>query len=54
MNRNLITTIFNAIAVAMGVAVIVLNIVNPQSFATNSMALAVGVTALGIAALQKN
>jgi len=49
--KNL-NVIFNGIAVAMGIAIIVLNIVNPLSLATTTTLLGVGVTALGIANLQ--
>jgi hypothetical protein len=53
MKPNLLNTICNGIAVAMGVAVIVTNIVSPLTpeGATNLLGLAVA--ALGIAALQK-
>ena len=53
MNTNLLKTICNGIAVAMGVAVIVTNIVSPLSLAGLSNLLGIGVAALGIAALQK-
>jgi len=53
MKPNLLKTIFNGIAVAMGVAVIVTNIVNPLSLSTATTLLAIGVAALGIANLQK-
>jgi len=51
MKPNLLKTICNGIAVAMGVAVIVTNIVSPLAGASNLLGIAV--TALGIAALQK-
>ncbi len=53
MDRNLLKTIFYGLAVAMGVAVIVLNIVNPPSAATTGTLLGIGVAVLGIAGLQK-
>ena len=53
MKPNLIKTIFNSIAVAMGIAVIVTNIVNPLSLSGVANLLAIGVAALGIANLQK-
>ena len=53
MNNNLLKTICNALAVAMGVAVIVTNIVNPLSLGAVTNLLALGVAALGIAALQR-
>ncbi len=53
MNKNLLKTIFNGIAVAMGVAVVVLNIVNPLTLANATSLLGIGVLALGIAGLQK-
>ena len=53
MNKNLLKTIFYGLALAMGVAVIVLNIVNPPTLASTSTMLGVGVAALGIAGLQR-
>jgi hypothetical protein len=53
MNQNLLKTIFNGIAVAMGIAVVVLNIVNPLTLAGATSLLGIGVLALGIAGLQK-
>jgi len=53
VNKNLLNTIFNGLALAMGVAVIVLNIVSPLSLANATTLLAFGVAALGIAGLQK-
>jgi hypothetical protein len=53
MKTNLLQTICNGIAVAMGVAVIVTNIVSPLSPVGLSNLLSIGVAALGIAALQK-
>jgi len=53
MHKNLPNTIFNGLALAMGVAVIVLNIVSPLSLANATTLLAFGVGALGVAGLQK-
>jgi hypothetical protein len=53
MDRNLLKTVFYGIAVAMGVAVIVTNIVSPASTATVGTMLGIGVAVLGIAGLQK-
>jgi hypothetical protein len=48
-----VNVIFNGIAVAMGIAIIVLNIVNPLSLAGATTLLGIGVAALGIANLRK-
>jgi len=53
MNKNLLKTICNGIAVAMGVAIIVLNIINPPTLTGATSMLAIGMAALGIAGLQK-
>jgi len=53
MKSNLLKTICNGIAVAMGVAVIVTNIVSPAAVTAVTSMLALGVAALGVAALQK-
>jgi hypothetical protein len=53
MNKNLLKTVFYGLAVAMGVAVIVLNIVNPLTLAGATTLLGFGVAALGMAGLQK-
>ena len=53
VNKNLLQTIFNGLALAMGVAVVVLNIVNPPSLANATSLLGIGVAALAIANLQK-
>jgi hypothetical protein len=53
MNKNIISTILKAIAVAAGVAVIVLNILGALTINTAIDLLGVGLTALAIAALQK-
>jgi hypothetical protein len=46
--------ILNGIAVAMGVAIVVLNIVNPLSLTGATTLLGLGVAALGVANLQKD
>ena len=53
MNKNLLKTIFNGVAVAMGIAIIVTNIVSPLSLTGATSLLGIGVAALGIANLQK-
>jgi hypothetical protein len=53
MNKNLLKTILYGIAVAMGIAIVVLNIVNPLTLAGATSLLGIGVLALGIAGLQK-
>jgi len=53
MNKNLVNTIFNGIALAMGVAVIVLNIVNPPILTDATSLLGIGVAALGLAGLRR-
>jgi hypothetical protein len=50
--KNL-SVIFNGIAVAMGVAIVVLNIVNPLSLTAATTLLGIGVAALGIANLRR-
>lgn len=54
MNQNLLKTIFNCLALAMGIAVVVLNIVNPPVWTAAASMLGIGVAALGIAGLQKD
>ncbi len=53
VNKDLLNTIFNGVAMAMGVAVVVLNIINPLSLTSTTSLLGIGVAALGIAGLQK-
>jgi len=53
MNKNMRKIVFYGIAVAMGVAVIVLNIVNPLTLAGTTSLLGIGVAALGVGGLQK-
>jgi hypothetical protein len=50
--KNL-NVIFDGVAVAMGVAIIVLNIVNPLSLTGATTLLGIGIAALGIANLRK-
>ena len=50
--KNL-NVIFNGIAVAMGVAIIVLNIVNPLSLIGATTLLGIGIASLGIANLRR-
>ncbi len=52
MTQSPFKTICYAIAVAMGVAVLLTNILLPQSVTTVTNLLAIGVVALGIANLQ--
>lgn len=53
MNKNIVSTVFKAVAVAMGVAVIVLNILGTLTVEGSVNLLAIGLTALAIASLQK-
>jgi hypothetical protein len=53
MSADMMKTIGNALALAMGVAVIVTNIVAPMSLAGVTTLLAVGLVALGVMGLQK-
>ncbi len=53
MKNNLLKTIFNGVAMAMGVAVVVMNILNAISASTAFSLLGLGLAALAIAALQK-
>jgi hypothetical protein len=53
MKTKLLKTICYAIAVAMGVAVIVTNIVSPLSTTSLGSLLAIAVIGLGLAGLQK-
>ena len=53
MDKNLLRTIFNGVAMALGVAVVVLNIVNPLSMTGATSLLGIGVAALSTAGLQK-
>lgn len=53
MNRNLLTTILKAVALGMGVVVIVLNVLGTLTMETAISMLSIGLTALALAALQK-
>jgi hypothetical protein len=53
MNR-LIQTIFKAVAVALGIAVIILNILGTLSMETAVTLLGIGLAALAISSLQAN
>jgi Zn-dependent membrane protease YugP len=53
MNTNLLTTIFKAVALGMGVAVIVLNVLGTLTVETAVSMLGIGLTALALAGLQK-
>ncbi len=53
MKPSLLKTICGGIAIAMGVAVIVINIISPLSSNGATTLLAIGIAALGIASLQK-
>ena len=48
MNKNLVNTVLKAIALAMGVAVVVLNILGTATASTSIMLLGFGLTALGL------
>ena len=53
MNNQTLSTALKGIAIAMGVAVIVLNILGTLTSSTAMNLLGLGITALGIAALKK-
>lgn len=53
VNKNLLDTIFKAVALGMGVAVIVLNTLGSLSVDTAVTLLSIGLTALAIAGFQK-
>lgn len=53
MNKNLLGTILNGIALAMGVAIVVLNIVNPLTLTGATSLLGIGLAALGLAGLNR-
>lgn len=54
MNKNLFDTISNGVALAMGVAVMVLNILGTLNVNGAITMLGIGLVALAIARLQKN
>jgi len=53
MKPDLQKAIFYAVALAMGIAVIVLTILNTLSVSTGMLLLGLGIALLGIAGLQK-
>jgi hypothetical protein len=53
MNRNLLDTVFKAVALGMGVAVIVLNTLGSLTVEAGVAFLGIGLTTLAIAGLQK-
>ena len=53
MNKNLLKTILNDIAVAMGIAVVVMNILGALAGSAAFNLLGLGLAAVAIAALQK-
>ena len=54
MNKNIIDTVLKAVALGMGVAVIVLNTLGSLSADTAMTLLGIGVAALAIVGLQKS
>ncbi|HKJ38638.1 MAG TPA: hypothetical protein VJ972_07665 [Anaerolineales bacterium] len=54
MNKNMFDTISNGVALAMGVAVIVLNVLGTLDVNGAITMLGIGLAALAIARLQKN
>ena len=53
MDKNLLDTVFKAVALGMGVAVIVLNTLGTLTVNTAITLLSIGLTALAMAGLQK-
>ena len=53
MNKNIVSVALKGIAVAMGVAVIVMNILGTLSADNGVNLLGIGLAALGLSALQK-
>ena len=53
MNKKLLSTILNGIALAMGVAVVVLNMLGSLTTSTAITLLGIGLAAIAIAGLQK-
>ena len=53
MNKHVVTTVLKAVAVAMGIAVIVTSILGVLTSQTADMLLGIGLFALAITALQK-
>ena len=54
MNKNLLDTIFNAVALGMGVAVITLNVLGSLSIDLAITLLGIGLTCLAISGLEKS
>ncbi len=52
MNKNVVTTVLKAVAVAMGIAVIVMSILGTLVSQTADLLLGIGLFALAIVALQ--
>ena len=53
MNKNLLKTVCNGVALAMGIAVIVLNTLGTLNANTAITLLSIGLTVLGFTGLQK-
>lgn len=53
MNKNMLSTILNGLAIAMGVAVVVLNILGMLTTSSAFTLLGIGLFALGAAGLQR-
>ncbi|MGD0749905.1 MAG: hypothetical protein ABSA23_00700 [Anaerolineales bacterium] len=53
MNKNLLEIIFKGVAVAMGIAVIVLNIIGALAMTTGMSLLGIGLTALAVGSLSR-
>lgn len=53
MNKNLLEIIFEGMAVAMGIAVLVLNILGALTMTTGMSLLGIGLTALAVASLSR-
>ncbi len=53
MNKNILDTVFKAVALAMGVAVIVLNTLGSLKVESGVAFLGIGLTCLALAAFQK-
>jgi len=54
MNKNIVNTVFKAVALGMGVAVLVLSSLGSLSTDTALSLLGIGLTALAITGLQNN
>jgi len=51
--RKIVSVVFKAVALAMGVAVVVLNVMDAASIETSVVLLGIGLLCIGIDALQK-